>query len=141
MRRHTQHAALGMIFALLCGQQSSAQATELVYTPVNPNFGGNPLNGTYLLNQAQLQNDHDDPDALSSSFERPSDLDRFVSSLQSRLIGQLLADVGDGNTGSLTTDQFSIAVNDDGAGGLEVLVTDLITGDTTTISVNGLIPD
>ncbi len=118
-----------------------AQASELVYTPVNPNFGGSPLNGSFLLNQAQAQNDFEDDDLSGSSFETPSDLDRFVSSLQSRLIGQLLADIGDGNTGSLTTDQFSIAVNDDGAGGLEVLVTDLLTGDTTTIAVNGLIPD
>jgi len=26
------------------------QASELVYTPVNPSFGGNPLNGPVLLN-------------------------------------------------------------------------------------------
>ncbi len=39
--------------ALLC---TSAFATELVYTPVNPSFGGSPLNGSWMLGQAQAQN-------------------------------------------------------------------------------------
>jgi curli production assembly/transport component CsgF len=30
-------------------------ASSLVYTPTNPTFGGNPLNGTFLLSQAQTQ--------------------------------------------------------------------------------------
>ena len=32
-----------------------AVASEIVYHPVNPTFGGNPLNGTPLLSQAQAQ--------------------------------------------------------------------------------------
>jgi curli production assembly/transport component CsgF len=34
---------------------SCASASSLVYTPTNPTFGGNPLNGTFLLQQAQAQ--------------------------------------------------------------------------------------
>jgi curli production assembly/transport component CsgF len=30
-------------------------ASEQVYRPVNPLFGGNPLNGTFILQQAQAQ--------------------------------------------------------------------------------------
>src|SRR3546814_3119978 len=30
-------------------------AEQLIYTPVNPSFGGSPLNGPYLLNSAQAQ--------------------------------------------------------------------------------------
>ena len=33
-----------------------ALAGTLVYTPTNPTFGGNPLNGSYLFNNAQVQN-------------------------------------------------------------------------------------
>jgi curli production assembly/transport component CsgF len=33
----------------------SARATEQVYHPVSPTFGGNPLNGTFLLSTAQAQ--------------------------------------------------------------------------------------
>jgi curli production assembly/transport component CsgF len=35
-----------------------AQAGTLVYTPTNPTFGGNPLNGSYLFNNAQVQNQY-----------------------------------------------------------------------------------
>ena len=34
----------------------SASAAELQYTPVNPNFGGSPLNGSFLLNEAAANN-------------------------------------------------------------------------------------
>ncbi|MBZ9701735.1 MULTISPECIES: curli assembly protein CsgF [unclassified Mesorhizobium] len=33
----------------------TSTASELVYKPVNPNFGGDPLNGNALLSQATAQ--------------------------------------------------------------------------------------
>jgi curli production assembly/transport component CsgF len=33
----------------------AASATEQVYRPVSPTFGGNPLNGNFLLSTAQAQ--------------------------------------------------------------------------------------
>lgn len=33
----------------------SAIAGQLVYQPTNPTFGGNPLNGSFLLSTAQTQ--------------------------------------------------------------------------------------
>jgi curli production assembly/transport component CsgF len=41
--------------ALLVAVCPAALASELVYHPANPAFGGNPLNGNYLLSQAQAQ--------------------------------------------------------------------------------------
>ncbi|HUO94382.1 MAG TPA: curli assembly protein CsgF [Rhizomicrobium sp.] len=35
---------------------ASADAGQLVYTPVNPTFGGSPFNGAYLLSTAQSNN-------------------------------------------------------------------------------------
>ncbi|EKF75646.1 curli production assembly/transport protein CsgF [Alcanivorax hongdengensis A-11-3] len=117
-----------------------ATASELVYQPVNPNFGGNPLNGNYLLGNAQAQNDYKDPDA--TTYERPSDLERLASSLQSRLLSQLLSDVGDGQEGSIVTDDFSInIVNNDSGDGLSILIQDLASGEVTQIDVDGLVPD
>ncbi|AOE87538.1 curli assembly protein CsgF [Pseudomonas sp. TCU-HL1] len=121
------------------GLIGSVQATELVYTPVNPSFGGNPLNGTWLLNNAQAQNDHDDPDASSSAASRQSALQRFTSSLESRLLSQLLTNIEDGNTGSLTTDSFIINMIDDG-GELSIVITDRATGEVSEVVVNGLLP-
>jgi curli production assembly/transport component CsgF len=44
---------VSMIILLCAG--SGAVASEIVYHPVNPTFGGNPLNGNPLLSQAQAQ--------------------------------------------------------------------------------------
>ncbi|MBM7059189.1 curli production assembly protein CsgF [Pseudomonas sp. UL073] len=114
-----------------------AQATELVYTPVNPSFGGNPLNGTYLLNNAQAQNDHSDPNVTPRAAA--SSLERFTSQLESRLLSQLLSNIQDGNTGSLTTDAFIIDMVDDG-GQLSIVITDRVTGEVSEVVVNGLGP-
>ncbi|WP_444929761.1 curli assembly protein CsgF [Microbulbifer sp. SSSA002] len=114
-------------------------ATELIYTPVNPSFGGNPLNGTYLLQNAQSQDTHEDPDTPDSLYEQPSALDRFSDSLETRLLNQLLTDVGDGNSGELVTDDFIVQIIDvDGV--LTVLITDRSTGDKSEIVISGLNP-
>ncbi len=120
------------------GLVGSVQATELVYTPVNPAFGGNPLNGTWLLNNAQAQNDHDDPDSRTTAT-RQSALERFTSTLESRLLSQLLTNIEEGNTGSLTTESFIINMIDDG-GQLTIEITDRATGEVSEVVVNGLLP-
>jgi curli production assembly/transport component CsgF len=43
-------AAMGIL-----GSATAAFASQLVYHPADPTFGGNPLNGSYLLSQAQAQ--------------------------------------------------------------------------------------
>ena len=47
--------AIPAIAALVAIASAPAFASEIVYHPVNPNFGGNPLNGSALLSQAQAQ--------------------------------------------------------------------------------------
>lgn len=133
-QRHTR--GLLLAGALLAG---GASATELVYTPVNPSFGGSPLNGAWLLGNAQAQDDHKDPDAIDrSSLAGSSTLSRFTSQLEASLLADLLGDVRDGtsNTGSLTTDDFIVnLVNDSGI--LSVQITDRLTGETSEVIVNG----
>ncbi|MGV8843350.1 MAG: curli assembly protein CsgF [Pseudomonas sp.] len=115
-----------------------AHASELVYAPVNPSFGGNALNGTWLLNNAQSQNNKKDPDAFSRSpLSSPSALERFSNQLESRLLSQFLTDVGNGNTGSLTTNDFIVDIVDD-SGSLTIQITDRLTGEISEILVNGL---
>ncbi|MGF1750201.1 MULTISPECIES: curli assembly protein CsgF [Vibrio] len=119
---------------------STTYASELVYTPINPSFGGNPLNSTILINHATAINDYKDPNASSFDFEEESALDRLASSLESRLISQLLADVGNGNTGQLETDDFFLNIVDSN-GSLLVQIVDKSTGESTEIQVSGLNPD
>ncbi len=113
---------------------SSVAATQLVYEPVNPAFGGHYLNGSYLLANAQAQNDH----SGGSGYTPPTALERLASSLQSRLMSQLFNDAANGGEGYLKTDDFEInVVNEDGS--LIVHITDLLTGETTIIEVGGIV--
>ncbi len=118
---------------------SFSYATELTYTPVNPSFGGNPLNTSHLFGVANAINDYKGP-AKESRLTEQSALDRLASSLESRLISQLLADVGNGNTGQLETDDFLLNIVDED-GTLLVQIVDKATGESTEIQVSGLTPD
>lgn len=114
-----------------------ANAGELVYQPLNPSFGGDPFMGSYLLGKAQSQDTNTDPNARG--IESLSSTERLVQSLESRLISQLISDVGTGDIGegSFDSGDFSVVVRDDG-GQLVVRVIDKVTGDVTNISVGGL---
>ncbi|MCZ4328363.1 curli assembly protein CsgF [Castellaniella denitrificans] len=59
---HTPFARSGRPAAILLGALMAlswaplpVSAGQLLYTPVNPSFGGNPLNGPNLLQSAQAQ--------------------------------------------------------------------------------------
>jgi curli production assembly/transport component CsgF len=142
MRHQTAYPASACLLGLLLATALPAPASELVYAPVNPNFGGNPLNGSYLLNNAEAQNKYKDSSARSrSAFKTPTALDRFVSSLESRLLSELLNDISAGNTGSLHTDLFDILITQDpDSGELLIQITDNQTGEITEITVGGLVP-
>ncbi|OEF16503.1 curli assembly protein CsgF [Aliivibrio logei] len=128
-----------ILFILINMVASVGQTSELVYIPVNPNFGGNPLNTSHLFAGANAINDYKGPQD-DSLFEQESALDRLTSSLESRLISQLLADVGNGNTGQLVTDDFILNIVDD-SGALLIQIVDKETGETSEIQVSGLTPD
>lgn len=80
---------VGLVSALAL--TGAAHAQELVYTPVNPSFGGNPFNSAHLLGIANAQNDTDAPATGSSSRDAQADL--FVRQLQSRLLSGLAGEV------------------------------------------------
>jgi curli production assembly/transport component CsgF len=63
----------------------------MVYTPINPSFGGNPFNSQHLLGIANAQNKYKDPDAASSG----SQADIFARQLQSRLLSALSSQITD----------------------------------------------
>lgn len=133
--KRTEQKTIGVLLAGLL-ISASATATELVYTPVNPSFGGSPLNGAWLLGNAQAQNDTKDPDALGrSGINGTSTLSRFTSQLESRLLSDLLGDVRDGKTGSITTNDFIVNILNDDIGNLVVSITDRLTGEVSEIII------
>ncbi|MER1968147.1 curli assembly protein CsgF [Castellaniella sp. GW247-6E4] len=136
-------AALVLGCAALAGPGA---ATELVYYPLNPSFGGNPLNGTVLLNSAIATNRHTDPDAgrddigIESKTPLQSFNDTLERSILSRLAAsvssQILGDDGKFHPGTIQTDSFTITVTDIGNGLLKITTIDKTTGAITEFQVN-----
>ena len=95
--------------ALVCGLSYSASAQDLVYQPVNPSFGGNPFNSAHLLAIANAQNDFERPVEEATSQD---ELDRFVRSLQSRLLSSLSTQVANAIFGEDAQDEGRIVFGD-----------------------------
>lgn len=127
---------LGLLSALCV----SANASELVYTPVNPSFGGNPLNGAVLLNQATAQNKFKE----STDSGEDTALTQFNTMLQSAILSRVSSAVtssivgADGSLipGTVDTTDFSIAITNLQTGVLQIVTTDKKTGQTTQFQVN-----
>ena len=106
-------------------------ATELVYEPVNPSFGGNALNGNFLLQKAQSQN------AYSAEREEASFVDKFRDALERNIINSLTRRIADGELveGIYNTGEFLIEVVTDTDGSVIVNITNLETGEVTLITI------
>lgn len=131
--------------AAIMAWPGTARATELVYVPVNPAFGGNPLNGSVLLGNAQAQDKHKDPDALPNSLNsslNKTPLQEFNDILERSILSQL-ANAATGGVisngklipGTVETGNFKINISDLGGGLLKVTTTDKTTGATSTFEV------
>lgn len=120
---------------------SPAFAGELVYTPINPSFGGNPFNSAHLLGIANAQNKFKDPDSLSNS----SQADIFARQLQSRLLSALSSQIVDAifgqnaqNDGTIEFGGQTIAWVRD-LDQVTLTITNDDTGEVTTIQVPTII--
>jgi curli production assembly/transport component CsgF len=77
-------------FVASIGMLGAAQAGTLVYTPTNPTFGGNPLNGSYLFNNAQVQNQYTQSAASAATSSAPLTPGQvFAQQLTSQLYSSL----------------------------------------------------
>jgi curli production assembly/transport component CsgF len=100
MRLRLAALAAGLCIAL----SSPALAGDLVYTPIDPSFGGNPFNSSHLLGIANAQNKFKDPDSLSNS----SQADIFARQLQSRLLSALSSQIVDAIFGENAQDHGTV---------------------------------
>ncbi|KQN32733.1 hypothetical protein ASE88_01675 [Sphingomonas sp. Leaf38] len=87
----TRHLVAATSILGLSALPVSATASELVYTPINPSFGGNPFNSSHLLGVATAQSKYKDPTALNSS----DPASQFLRTLQSRLLSSLATQITD----------------------------------------------
>ncbi|WP_163648055.1 MULTISPECIES: curli assembly protein CsgF [Modicisalibacter] len=115
----------------------AAQAGELVYRPINPSFGGDPLNGNYLLNKAQAQDDNKDPNA--PDFGSFSETDLFIQDLRNSLVSNAIDDAVNatdpGRTSTIDSAELKIKIVSNGNGGFQMQITDRRTGEVTNINL------
>jgi curli production assembly/transport component CsgF len=133
-----------VLFALLVALAGATYANPLVYQPVNPTFGGNPLNGSYLLNRAQAQDRTRDPSASTiNPLSSQSQLEQFNNALQQAVLSRVSAAVSssivgaDGKLvpGTVETQNFLITISDLGGGRIRILTTDKLSGSSTSFDI------
>jgi curli production assembly/transport component CsgF len=134
-----------ILAALVLSAAGHAGASELVYYPLNPSFGGSPLNGPVLMNSALTTNKHTDPDIDADRYgiEQQSPLQSFNETLERSILSRLASEAssvivdpsGQFRPGRLDTGNFTIDVADLGGGTLTVTTIDKLTGGMTTFQV------
>ena len=142
MKTLPRHRRACAALVLLCAALATpGAATELVYVPTNPAFGGSPLNGSSFLNAAQMTNKHKEPVASN----RQNALQQFTDLLERSVLSQLSAAATSGvmgaggklRPGSVETGNFRIDIVDAGGGVLTITTTDKTTGASTSFQVGG----
>lgn len=123
-----------------------AAASEIIYHPVNPNFGGNPLNGSFLLSEAQAQNifagrSSSTASASGASTAANNQINTFVRDLQSRLLSALSQQVTDAIFGANPKNSGTIVFGTQtisfvrGLENIVITISDSATGQTTQVQV------
>ncbi|MBS4098838.1 MAG: hypothetical protein KGZ83_18605 [Sulfuricella sp.] len=122
---------------------ATACASELVYVPINPSFGGNPLNGAVLMGNAQAQDTTTPPATAPTGAQAQTALQQFndmlqrvvLNSVATSLTGNIIGPSGKLLPGTVQTKDFSITIQDLGGGSLKVTTTDKTTGSFTSFQV------
>jgi curli production assembly/transport component CsgF len=119
---------------------SNASASQLVYTPVNPAFGGNPNNYAWLQTDADHLSSADS--AMGDTSQSTDMTQQFVQMLETRIYSGLADSVATAIFGSncaascsgtVTLGNQSVAYSNDGKS-ITLQISD-VTGKITTISV------
>jgi curli production assembly/transport component CsgF len=112
----------------------SAAATEIIYTPINPSFGGNPLNANMLLSKAQAQNKHKAP-VIEKGYA-----EQFQDSLERTYLNRMVREITDMAFGEDIEDsifnQDSIFMSGDYQ--IEVITS---TTDSITVKITNILDD
>ncbi len=132
---------LSLFILVITFSISQSFAQQLIYTPVNPSFGGYYYNGQTLLSEAQAQNGFTAPQSSSTYSPYGNTLQSFTQSLQSQILGQLSQKImtnifGESGLtqGHYEIGNFIIDVNPS-SDGVNISIFDSSTGGTSNIIV------
>jgi len=136
MKKLSIYLACGVVCTFLLANLNMAPASELVYTPINPSFGGNPFNGAWLLDSAMTQNKFEEEYErdLMEDFE-----ERLISQILYRMsrsiIDEAFGEYGEPiEPGHYEIGNYHIDISTDGVI-ITIVIVDIGTGDTTTVEV------
>ncbi len=133
------YPVLLVVVGVWLAASSGAHASGIIYKPIDPSFGGDPLNGPNLLSEANAQNNYSPPPTPGSG--PTSVADQFAQALQSRLLSALADDITTAIFGNNPQQSGTIVFGDQtvtfnrGLDNVELNITNTGTGQTTTISV------
>jgi curli production assembly/transport component CsgF len=120
-----------------------AEASGLIYTPINPSFGGNPNNGPVLMNEATAQNSYKAPSTALSPLQT------FQNNLQQAILNNLSTQIKNAmfgtngnsiNPGTYDAGNYTITVTDSGNGTLSIVTKDNTTGATAQFDLSQTVP-
>ena len=121
---------------------SEAEAGDLSYSPVNPAFGGSPLNSSFLLGTADVQNRPKKLDQKRSEAKSTDPMLQFTSTLQSRLLSSVSDKIADAiygtnpaNNGTFVVGNTTVSFNRVG-GNVQLTLSDGIRVTNITVPAN-----
>jgi curli production assembly/transport component CsgF len=125
---------VAVVAACTAASISMAQA-DLIYQPVNPTFGGSPLNSSHLQSLASIQKQYEEnPEEKRAS-------EKFLDMLESRLYSGLASQVTEAIFGENALPSGTIAFSDqqitfvNTGTEIQLVVTDFTTGQVTSIVI------
>lgn len=133
-----------LLIIVLCFFPFAAMAQDFVYTPVNPAFGGNVYNYSWMLNSANAQKKQSSSSAspTSSLFNQSqNNLDNFTQNLNNQILNQLASQILQNQFGnfSLQNGQYNVGnyqINiKQSTQGLDINILDTQTGGQSSVTI------
>jgi len=145
MKTLAMFLACGIVCGLFFISSGVATATELIWVPINPSFGGPSYNASWLMASAQAQNKLvEKPKPYTPPTQDPiADFERRLNSqilyrLSSKIVDEAFGEEGllpEGITeAQYVVGDFRVDVTTD-LSQITVKLTDTATGNTTTLQV------
>ena len=142
MWRRSWRCSLPVAVTVLLGSVTSAYCGQLVFVPMNPSFGGSPLNGSYALGLATSNNSKflQNP-ATRQQLTGQSARQQFSQQITSALLSQIASTVSQQILGSNAKDSgtFNISgeiINFNRVNGqINISITDAASGANTQIQI------
>lgn len=142
MKRLVMCIVCGIVCGLFLIPAEVATATELVWAPLNPSFGGPSYNATWLMASAQAQNSYVE---TAAGYTRPDPFEDFGYDLERRYLSALsqkIIDEAFGEEGLLPEGQTDVqyligdyTIDITSNGQLTVVITDGVSGNSTTVAI------